>query len=99
MRTFDMIPDIMKPIIQKQCSIIGVDHKTIDYGAPFWFHTHSWSQKQRNKFRKWLIQYLHSHPDTVLKLTGFKYKNRKYLSKTADAIIFQWGWKDKEVSE
>ena len=77
-------------ILEKQCKMVNADYKKVfknylsDKPMPQdWFLQYCWTQKQEDKFKKWLINYLYK----------LKKYNKTILSKYASMWCFNYGWR------
>ena len=95
---FSDVNPTLKPIIEKQCSMVHANPDDIDFSeSANWFLQHEWDSITERIFRHWLIHYLKDNKKAVSGLTGGAYRTSiKFLTRLADDIIFMWGWKRKQ---
>ena len=82
-------------ILKKMCKVVGAKYSELDFTAPDWFMKYSWTEKQEDKFREWLIK--------TLKTDGKMRRHfrvhttaTKHLKKYAAWWCFDHGWTYKK---
>lgn len=83
-------------LLKKQCVIIGINAKKINFQKSDWYQDYTWTKKQEARFRKEFIKYLYGNlkrTKEIARLAHIVYKSKKKLN-----ILWQWwnldyGWK------
>lgn len=83
----------LKKIMKEMCKRVNVNFKDIDFKKDRWFMKHSWTFKQENDFRKWLIDYLNNNSEARKEV--LKNPNKKEVEKAVSWFIINYGWKYK----
>jgi hypothetical protein len=83
-------------ILKEMCKRVGADYNTIDFQKERWYIKHSWTEKDRTSFHKWLSNLVFTNKDVRNEIMERPYKNKKYADKVANEFIFNYGWQVKE---
>jgi hypothetical protein len=96
MKDFDMtLKKHLEKILQQMCKYVNVDRELIDTKQEDWFLQHSWTEKQQNNFKRWLINYLKTHKDAREVIMKFPSSKIADIKAVAVMFIFEFGWKLK----
>lgn len=90
------INNVLKPILSKMCEMVGVESNQVDFKAEQWFWEHTWTQKQEDEFIEWLTQYLVDNIEARRLAMRFPTKRRKQCKESAEAFVWNYGWKTAE---
>lgn len=82
----------LNKIMRKMCTYVKVKWKDINPKEIGWFNKYSWTIKQQDKFRTWMINYLLTDKDAQ-KILSKQTKSKKLISDSVDWFIFDYGWK------
>lgn len=88
---------LLNKILEKMCSYVGADYKTIDRKYQ-WYLKYEWTKEQEDDFKQWLVKEL-SNESLFTYLTGhYRYhvKTKKFKERIADSFISNYGWKTKK---
>ena len=77
-------------------SIKDVDFDTFDFSKPAWFLDHSWTVKEEQSFKDWLYNYLQTNKYAVRELSDMTVRNKTFLRRLVDEIVWNFGWKYSE---
>ena len=83
-------------LLSKQCRIIKVNPKKIDFSKPDWYVGYTWTAKQEKTYKKWFINYLYGNlkrTKEVAKYAHIVYKSKKMLNKLYLWWSLDYGWK------
>lgn len=91
-------------LLKKQCSIIKVDYKAINFADSNWQNEYSWTQKQKDNYRKWFINYLYGNLKRTKEIARFAYltyRNKRRLETVWHWWNLDYGWKrsDYEITK
>lgn len=81
----------MREVLRKMCDDVGA--KEVNFKEKEWFLKHSWSHKQEEEFKNWLVNYLYRSSKARSHLMRFPIKNKELISKFASFFILNHGWK------
>ena len=79
----------LEEILKEMCNRVGT--KKIDFSQQDWYLQYTWTEKEEEAFRKWLIGYLKKNPKAKKELISYHRINSP--KKFADKFIFNYGWK------
>ncbi len=88
-------------LLKKQCSIIKVDYKKINFADPYWYQDYTWTKKQQDGYKKWFINYLFGNLKRTKEVSRFA--DRSYKSKCRlDGVWHFWnlyhGWRRSDYA-
>lgn len=83
----------LKTILQEICQRVGADYKSMNFKKRNWFHDYSWSEKQEEDFKNWLIDYLKNNKEARSELMSIPSSNKQILTRFASEFLFNYGWK------
>lgn len=83
-------------LIIKQCKIIGVDVKKVNFRKPDWYQDFTWTKKQEARFKNQFIKYLYGNLKRTREIARFAhiaYKSKKKLEVLWTWWNLDYGWK------
>jgi len=83
----------VREILKEMCKVVGANYDDIDFKDDNWFLKHSWTQANEDGFKKWLIYYLTNNTPARNEIMQFPTKRKVSVKKTAEAFIWNYGWK------
>ena len=86
-------------LLKKQCSIINVDYKKINFAKSNWYQDYMWTKKQEDQFRKYFIAYLYGNLKRTKEIANFArvvYKDKKRLMAVWCFWNLDYGWKRRD---
>jgi hypothetical protein len=69
--------------MEKMFSYVDIDYTEEFCKKPFWFHERSWTTKEEESFKDWLVWYLKNNYKMTI----------KKAKKEADFFLLSYGWK------
>ena len=60
-----------------------------------WFWSKTWTEKEQDDFREWLIDYIKDNKEARQKLMNIPSAHKRALEKLADDFLLNYGWKLK----
>lgn len=101
------INEYMIVIFREMCSRVGVDFVEVvldeteknELGHYEWpYEKYTWSEKQEDEFREWVIDYLYNNTAARHALT-YCGKSKKCLRDAVGYILLMFGWRYEEKKE
>ena len=83
-------------IVSEMFRRVKAKRKDIDTTKPDWFMKHSWTEKEQDKFRDWMVEYLMENVEARREIMRFPSKNKERAKKVANMFVFNYGWKAKK---
>ena len=85
----------LKTIVKKMFAIAKIKQdiskiNLTDESEPY-FHKYSWTAKQQEEFRTWLIDYLMKHKKARDEFLEMPTTNKKFISRAVDGFLFCHG--------
>jgi len=81
----------LKIIMEEMCNRVGVYFDDIDFKEDRWYQKYSWSEKEEESFKEWLLNYLLKNKEAREELLSFKSKTG--IKKAVDQFMLGYGWK------
>lgn len=84
-------------ILRKMCSYVDkkLSPMSLKPWTKNWYKEYSWTDKQQEAFKVWMIDYLYTNNDARKTIMNTNIKNKRLITNTVDWFIFQYGWKVK----
>ena len=83
-------------VLLKMCKAVGADYSKINFKSDHWYHKHTWTFEEEDKFTDWLADYLYRNKEAFNHFSAFPYKNKKNCRNIAESFVANYGWKNKE---
>jgi len=85
-------------IMTEMCNIVGADWSKIDPKKKDWFKKYSWTEKQMEEFKNWIVNYLYTNTEARKEiLTSGGRRVPKYkIKKAITWFILDYGWSLKK---
>ncbi len=83
-------------ILKEMCNRVGADYVKMDFRKPEWFRDYSWTQKEENKFKDWMVTYLYNNFQARKEFMTITRKNKKNCKEAVQMWLFNHGWINKE---
>jgi hypothetical protein len=91
----DIEPESLKVVLTKLCSYIKKDTSNLDFSAPYWYKTNSWTTTQEQDFTDWLSNHLYSNKKARKEMYLVLPKRKKLCKSAAQKFTSSFGWKTK----
>ena len=84
----------MTEILTEMIHRIGKTEDDIDFSEKDWFEKHTWTEKEQEAYREWLVEYL-KNPKHLREIAMWPRitKNKKMREKLAGELILNYGWR------
>jgi len=83
----------LSKILNKMCTIAGVDINKIDFLKKNWYDEHEWTTEQSSKFEKWLLTFLTDNKSAQRELFDMTITTKKLLQKAVSQFILYYTFK------
>lgn len=81
-------------VLKEMCTRAGTTYGDIDFSDQNWYLSHTWTEKEQNEFRDWLVNYWYKNKEAREEMLALPWmKKKSELKKPADWFIFNYGWK------
>ena len=61
-----------------------------------WFTKYTWSSKEEDSFKVWMLDYLINNKDARIEFLAHPIKNKKALTRVINWFILNYGWSIKD---
>jgi len=85
----------LENIFAVMCRVIEVDYNTIDRTKDRWYSEYEWSEDVEDKFKEWMIDYIHKIPEAQRELYDKAYMRRSDCELAVSMFLLNYGWKTK----
>lgn len=75
--------------IRELCKRVGADFNKIDFKKEGWFTMFSWTEKEQDDYKKWLVKEMQKQKE-------YNFYNKRFLEDSAAWFVLDFGWKLKE---
>lgn len=91
--------DGLKLVIKELCKRVKAPYTKINFGVVGWQYMYTWSAKNSDEFKKWLIDFLYHAPAKIRRdVLAHNIKNKKYIADAVDWFMLDYSWGfDKET--
>ena len=83
---------VLKVILTKMCSYVKLDINQLDIDKKDWFMDYSWSIKQEEEFKLWLMSYLKSSSKARDYIMFRNTKDIHQLKTCVNSFVLNYGW-------
>jgi len=83
-------------ILNTMCMMVDVKYDREMMKKDDWYMKHQWDMETENKFKDWLINYIHKIPQAQQELYSRRYMKKKDCELAANMFILNYGWKTKQ---
>ena len=80
-------------ILEKLFEMVGDTFVVDKVTHPRWFLKHSWSKKEQDLFREWMLNYLRENKSAREEILANPNMRSKRVAKAVDFFIMSYGWK------
>jgi len=87
----------LKIVLTKMCNIVGAEYDNVDFMKNDWYWGYSWTQKQEDYYRKWLVKYLYNSKIARKEMMEYSGKDKKYIERFVNFFVMNYGWKISDV--
>jgi len=83
-------------VLKKMCEYAKVDFNKVDFSKDSWYSKYEWTEKQNDKFKKWLENYLYKNKEARNELMAFPMKNKEAIRRVVNWWMLDYSWKIKD---
>jgi hypothetical protein len=85
-------------VIKEMCNRVGADYDKLDPKKEDWYLEYSWTEKEQDDFKEWVVDYLYRSTGARKAILNFPLKNKTKIRKAVDWFLFDYGWTLKNES-
>lgn len=83
-------------VLKAQCRFAKAKFNEIDFSDDKWYSKTTWTGKQEDAFKKWLLNALYTDAKLRNELCEVPIKTKRHLQKVANSWNFMYGFRTEE---